>query len=199
MFDANNNKMFDFHYQQSNYPQSFIQIIDTRLNNILQNENNIVTQQNDINKQITSLNTEQAQINVENANLATETRNMNATIGNQNTALSQNMKLTDSQNAADQQKVFYQKLQTDYIVMINFYLFYFYTLLAILFFYPCFFVDKEHNFYAKIFVYLHILFYPYLVVYYEFVVYYIWQYCCYWISGNPFYPWNNYTSYPPII
>lgn len=121
-------------------------------------------------------------------------------LNSQNTALADNLKMMQGTNAANEQLKFYLDLQTDYLIRINFYLFYLYMLLAILFFFPCFFDGSTaYSLWVKILFYLHVFFYPYLVVYYEFVFYYLLVWIRSWISGNPFYPWTNYTSYPPII
>jgi len=121
------------------------------------------------------------------------------TIHSQNQSLDENLQLLKNTNSADQQKIFYQQLQTQYLVIINFYLFYLFLLLSLVWGYYWFFVKEGYNIYMKWFWYLHVIFYPYLAIYFEFVLYLTGGFIFSWFNGNPFYPWNNYTSYPPIV
>jgi hypothetical protein len=126
------------------------------------------------------------------------TIDLNSTITNQNNSLSENLKYMKNKNSADQQKIFYLRLQTQYMVIVNFYLFYLYTFLAIIFGYYWFFVKPGYTIYMKWFWYLHIIALPYFLVYLEFVFYYMLKFIFSWITGNPFLPWHNYTSFPPV-
>lgn len=121
------------------------------------------------------------------------------TVGNQNHSLVENLQYLKNKNSADQQKIFYQQLQTQYLIIINFYLFYLFMILAFIWGYYWFFVKTGYTIYMKWFWYLHIFFYPYFAIYVEFASYLIGKFILSWINGNPFYFWNNYTSYPPIV
>jgi hypothetical protein len=121
------------------------------------------------------------------------------TIGTQNQSLTENLQYLKNKNSADQQKIFYQRLQTQYLIIINFYLFYLFMILSVIWGYNWFFVKTGYSIYMKCFWYLHVFFYPYLAIYFEFVLYLLGKFFVSWINSNPFYFWNNYTSYPPIV
>ena len=120
------------------------------------------------------------------------------TITNQNKSLSENLKYLQNTNSADQQQVYYNDLQTEFLHVLNFYLFYLYLSLAVFFGYYWFYTKKGYSFNLKIFWYLHVIFLPYLLIYCEFVIFYIFNFVYFWITGTPFYPWRNYTFYPPL-
>lgn len=122
------------------------------------------------------------------------------TIHKQNKSLDENLQLLQNKNSADQQKIYYQQLQTEYLVIINFYLFYLYMILALIWGYFWFFVrDSEMSRFMSWFWYLHVFLYPYIAIYLEFFLYVVGRFVFSWFNGNPYYPWNNYTSYPPIV
>ena len=122
------------------------------------------------------------------------------TVRKQNNSLDENLRYLQNKNSADQQKIHYQQLQTEYLIILNFYLLYLFMALALVWGYFWFFVRKTNmTIYSKWFWYLHVFFYPYLAIYFEFVTYLLIRYVISLINGNPFYPWNNYTSYPPIV
>ena len=120
------------------------------------------------------------------------------TITNQNVSLNKNLKYLQNKSLADKQVIFYHKLQTQYMVIVNFYLFYLYMLLAVIFGYFWFFVKTGYSTQMKWFWYLHVLILPYLLVYTEFVGYYFFKIILSWLSMSPLYVWNNYTSFPPV-
>ena len=120
------------------------------------------------------------------------------TITNQNVSLNKNLKYLQNKSLADKQVIFYHKLQTQYMVIVNFYLFYLYMLLAVIFGYFWFFVKTGYSTQMKWFWYLHVLILPYLLVYTEFVGYYFLKIILSWLSMSPLYVWNNYTSFPPV-
>lgn len=120
------------------------------------------------------------------------------TITNQNVSLNKNLKYLQNKSLADKQVIFYHKLQTQYMVIVNFYLFYLYMLLAVIFGYFWFFVKTGYSTQMKWFWYLHVLILPYLLVYTEFVCYYFLKIILSWLSMSPLYVWNNYTSFPPV-
>jgi hypothetical protein len=120
------------------------------------------------------------------------------TITNQNKSLNENLTYLQNKSLADKQVMFYHKLQTQYLVIVNFYLFYLYMLLAIIFGYFWFFVKEGYSIQMKWFWYLHILILPYLLVYTEFVCYYFFKIILSLLSMSPLYVWNNYTSFPPV-
>ena len=124
--------------------------------------------------------------------------NIKKTIANQNKSLNENLKYLQNKSLADKQVIFYHKLQTQYMVIVNFYLFYLYMLLAIIFGYFWFFVKVGYSVRMKWFWYLHVLILPYLLVYTEFVCYYFFKIILSWLSMSPLYVWNNYTSFPPV-
>ena len=124
---------------------------------------------------------------------------VNTAVAKQNNTIEENLQFLQNKNSADQQKIYYQQIQTQYLLIFNFYLFYLYVVLAVIWGVYWFFVKNGYSTYLKWFWYLHVIFYPYLAVYFEFVLYYIWGFVTSWFNGNPFYPWNNYTSYPPIV
>jgi len=124
--------------------------------------------------------------------------NLDNTVINQNKSITENLNYMKNKNSAAQQKIVYLQLQADYMVFINFYLFYFFMFLAVIFGFYFFTVKKGYTTYMKIFWYLHLFFLPYLLVYSEFVGYYILKFIFSWITGSPYLPWHNYTSFPPI-
>jgi hypothetical protein len=124
--------------------------------------------------------------------------NITNTITNQNKSLNENLKYLQNINSADQQQVYYNDLQTEFLHVLNFYLFYLYLILAVFFGYYWFYMKKGYSFYLKIFWYLHVIGLPYLLIYSEFVAFYMFNFVYFWITGTPFYPWRNYTSYPPL-
>ena len=123
---------------------------------------------------------------------------LNKTVSNQNKSITENLNYMKNKNSADQQKIVYLQLQADYMVFINFYLYSFFMFLAIIFGFYFFTVKKGYTTNMKIFWYLHIFFLPYLLIYCEFVTYYILKFVFSWITGSPYLPWHNYTSFPPI-
>ena len=124
--------------------------------------------------------------------------NLDNTVINQNKSITENLNYMKNKNSADQQKIVYLQLQADYMVFINYYLFSFFMFLAIIFGFYFFTVKKGYTTFMKIFWYLHLFFLPYLLVYCEFVTYYILKFVFSWITGSPYLPWHNYTSFPPI-
>lgn len=125
-------------------------------------------------------------------------KSLKNTITNQNKSLNENLKYLQNKSLADKQVIFYHKLQTQYMVIVNFYLFYLYMLLAVIFGYFWFFVKTGYSTQMKWFWYLHVLILPYLLVYTEFVGYYFFKIILSWLSMSPLYVWNNYTSFPPV-
>ena len=123
---------------------------------------------------------------------------LDKTVSNQNKSITENLNYMKNKNSADQQKIVYLQLQADYMVFINFYLYSFFMFLAIIFGFYFFTVKKGYTTFMKIFWYLHIFFLPYLLIYCEFVTYYILKFVFSWITGSPYLPWHNYTSFPPI-
>jgi hypothetical protein len=123
---------------------------------------------------------------------------LNNTVSNQNKSITENLNYMKNKNSADQQKIVYLQLQADYMVFINYYLFSFFMFLAIIFGFYFFTVKKGYTTNMKIFWYLHLFFLPYLLIYCEFVTYYILKFVFSWITGSPYLPWHNYTSFPPI-
>jgi hypothetical protein len=128
----------------------------------------------------------------------TENIDIKKTITNQNKSLNENLTYLQNKSLADKQVIFYHKLQTQYMVIVNFYLFYLYMLLAIIFGYFWFFVKAGYSIRMKWFWYLLILILPYLLVYTEFVGYYFFKIILSLLSMSPLYVWNNYTSFPPV-
>jgi hypothetical protein len=175
------------------------QEIDKRIQKNLQTDENIKKQIHFDNSRVHFLNQEIIADSVQLNDLKPMISSVKDTIGKQNHSLIENLQYLQNKNSADQQKIFYQQLQNQYLVITNFYLFYLFMVLSIIWGYYWFFMKTGYNIYWKWFLYLNLFFYPYLAIYFEFALYLIGKFFISWINGNPFYFWNNYTSYPPIV
>ena len=100
--------------------------------------------------------------------------------------------------SADNQKIAYEQQHITYWVSINFWLFYIYVLLALIYAFKLFGYGTG-SLKMKIFWYLHILLLPYFAIYTELAVYLFLSYLYAWVTGQPFVVWNYFTSYPSIV
>ena len=151
---------------------------------------------------VNELMNEMIQDDVEMSNMIQNTKNLqnhflNA-IHNQNTSLQNNITYMSGLYSGDNQKIAYEQQLVNYWVRINFWLFYIYVILALIYSFKLF-AYGSGKLSGKIFWYLHILFLPYLAIYTEIALYLFLSYVYSWITGTPFVVWNYFTSYPPIV
>ena len=120
-------------------------------------------------------------------------------IQNQNKSLNDNIAFLGGSYSSDNQKFLYEKQHILYWVSVNFWLFYIYMFLAVVYGLIYFLYDKEESLGFKIFWYLHVLFYPYLIIYTELATFLFLSYVYCWSVGQPFTVWKYFTSFPSIV
>ena len=119
-------------------------------------------------------------------------------IQNQNKSLNDNMNYLGGNFSSDNQKFLYQQQHILYWTALNFWMFYIYMGLAIVYG-LILFIFKEGGLGGKIFWYLHVFFYPYLAMYCEIAGFLFFMYVYCWVVGQPFTVWRYFTSYPSIV
>lgn len=119
-------------------------------------------------------------------------------IQNQNKSLNDNMNYLGGNFSSDNQKFLYQQQHILYWTAVNFWMFYIYMVLAVVYG-LILFIYKEGGLGGKIFWYLHVFFYPYLAIYCEIALFLFFMYVYCWVVGQPFTVWRYFTSYPSIV
>ena len=119
-------------------------------------------------------------------------------IQNQNKSLNDNTNYLSGNFSSDNQKFLYQQQHILYWTAVNFWMFYIYMVLAVVYG-LIFFIYKEGGLGMKIFWYLHVFFYPYLAMYCEIAGFLFFMYVYCWVVGQPFTVWRYFTSYPSIV
>lgn len=119
-------------------------------------------------------------------------------IQNQNKSLNDNTNYLSGNFSADNQKFLYQQQHILYWTAVNFWMFYIYMVLAVVYG-LIFFIYKEGGLGGKIFWYLLVFFYPYLAIYCEIAGFLFFMYVYCWVVGQPFTVWRYFTSYPSIV
>jgi hypothetical protein len=119
-------------------------------------------------------------------------------IQNQNKSLNDNIKYLSGNFSSDNQKFLYQQQYILYWTAANFWMFYIYMVLAVVYG-LILFIYKEGGLGMKIFWYLHVFFYPYLAIYCEIALFLFFMYVYCWVVGQPFTVWRYFTSYPSIV
>lgn len=118
---------------------------------------------------------------------------------NQNKSLRDNITYLNGNYSSDNQKFLYEQQHITYWVAVNFWLFYIYMILAVLYGFIYFLYDGEGSLSVKILWYLHVFFYPYLIIYTELASFLFLTYIYCWVVGQPFTLWKYFTSYPSIV
>jgi hypothetical protein len=119
-------------------------------------------------------------------------------IQNQNKSLNDNINYLSGNFSSDNQKFLYQQQYILYWTAANFWMFYIYMVLAVVYG-LIFFIYKEGGLGGKIFWYLLVFFYPYLAIYCEIALFLFFMYVYCWVVGQPFTVWRYFTSYPSIV
>jgi hypothetical protein len=119
-------------------------------------------------------------------------------IQNQNKSLNDNTNYLGGNFSSDNQKFLYQQQHILYWTAVNFWMFYIYMVLAVVYG-LILFIFKEGGLGMKIFWYLHVFFYPYLAIYCEIALFLFFMYVYCWVVGQPFTVWRYFTSYPSIV
>lgn len=119
-------------------------------------------------------------------------------IQNQNKSLNDNTNYLSGNFSSDNQKFLYQQQHILYWTAVNFWMFYIYMVLAVVYG-LIFFIYKEGGLGRKIFWYLLVFFYPYLAIYCEIAGFLFFMYVYCWVVGQPFTVWRYFTSYPSIV
>ena len=119
-------------------------------------------------------------------------------IQNQNKSLNDNMNYLGGNFSSDNQKFLYQQQHILYWTAVNFWMFYIYMVLAVVYG-LILFIYKEGGLGMKILWYLHIFFYPYLAIYCEIALFLFFMYVYCWVVGQPFTVWRYFTSYVSIV
>jgi hypothetical protein len=119
-------------------------------------------------------------------------------IQNQNKSLNDNINYLSGNFSSDNQKFLYQQQYILYWTAANFWMFYIYMVLAVVYG-LILFIYKEGGLGMKIFWYLHVFFYPYLAIYCEIAGFLFFMYVYCWVVGQPFTVWRYFTSYPSIV
>lgn len=119
-------------------------------------------------------------------------------IQNQNKSLNDNTNYLSGNFSSDNQKFLYQQQHILYWTAVNFWMFYIYMVLAVVYG-LILFIFKEGGLGMKIFWYLHVFFYPYLAIYCEIAGFLFFMYVYCWVVGQPFTVWRYFTSYPSIV
>lgn len=119
-------------------------------------------------------------------------------IQNQNKSLNDNINYLGGNFSSDNQKFLYQQQHILYWTAANFWMFYIYMILAVVYG-LILFIYKEGGLGGKIFWYLHVFFYPYLAIYSEIAGFLFFMYVYCWVVGQPFTVWKYFTSYPSVI
>jgi len=120
-------------------------------------------------------------------------------IQNQNKSLRDNLTYLNGNYSSDNQKFLYEQQHITYWVAVNFWMFYIYVILAVIYGIIYFLYDGDSSLGIKILWYLHVFFYPYLIIYIEIALFLFLTYVYCWVVGQPFTVWKYFTSYPPII
>jgi hypothetical protein len=119
-------------------------------------------------------------------------------IQNQNKSLNDNINYLSGNFSSDNQKFLYQQQYILYWTAANFWMFYIYMVLAVVYG-LILFIYKEGGLGGKIFWYLLVFFYPYLAIYCEIAGFLFFMYVYCWVVGQPFTVWRYFTSYPSIV
>ena len=119
-------------------------------------------------------------------------------IQNQNKSLNDNINYLGGNFSSDNQKFLYQQQHILYWTAVNFWMFYIYMVLAVVYG-LILFIYKEGRLGMKIFWYLHVFFYPYLAIYCEIAGFLFFMYVYCWVVGQPFTVWKYFTSYPSLV
>lgn len=119
-------------------------------------------------------------------------------IQNQNKSLNDNTNYLSGNFSSDNQKFLYQQQHILYWTAVNFWMFYIYMVLAVVYG-LILFIFKEGRLGMKILWYLHVFFYPYLAIYCEIAGFLFFMYMYSWVVGQPFTVWKYFTSYPSVI
>ena len=186
-------KINDLQNQKSN---SLVQQVSTLMdsnielvNKLKQNTNNFTTKEGYANQYSFGPNQE-----LENNN-----KRYLTSVQNQNKSLNDNINFLGGSYSSDNQKFLYEQQYILYWVAVNFWLFYIYMILAVVYGLIYFLYNKEGSLGIKILWYLHVFFYPYLAIYCEIAGYLFFTYLYCWFVGQPFTVWKYFTSYPPIV
>lgn len=133
-----------------------------------------------------------------NQDIKNNNKNYLTSIQTQNKSLKDAISHLSGNYSSDNQNFLYEQQHITYWTAVNFWMFYIYMFLAVVYG-IIYFIYGEGTLGGKIFWYLHVFFYPYLIIYTELASYLFLTYVYCWMVGQPFTLWKYFTSYPSIV